>query len=75
MNEFDSLIAPDGAKVALRDAAANEVTVTVRREDGQVFTGTPKAHRTDPGYFTIQTGRRGRPAIVHEDDVEEVIAE
>ncbi len=75
MNDADLLAAPDAAKLALRDAAEHRVTVTVTRADGSSFTGTPREHATMPGVFTIQTGRRGRPALVHEDDVVEVIAE
>jgi hypothetical protein len=61
---------------ALERAAQTGATVTVTRStDGKTFTGTVKAHPTDPDYFSVQTGRRGRPAVVHLDDVEEVFFE
>lgn len=60
---------------ALREAAAENATVTVTRTDGRTFTGTAKAHPTEPDVFTVATGRRGRPALIHADDVEDVIFE
>jgi rRNA maturation protein Rpf1 len=70
MNETPAAVA-----VALQSAAADKATITLTRTDGRIHTGTPIAHATDPGYFVIKSARRGRPAIVHVDDVEEVIFE
>lgn len=59
----------------LNYAAADGSTVTVVRDDGRTHTGRVAAHPTEPELFVLRTGRRGRPAIVHPDDVAEVIPE
>lgn len=59
----------------LHYAAADGATVTVVREDGRIHTGAVYAHPTEPDLFLVRSGRRGRPAVVHPDDVAEVIAE
>lgn len=46
--------------------------VTVTRNDGKVFSGVLVALDHSPMLYKIQTGRRGRPAIVHVDEIEEI---
>lgn len=62
------------AAEALELAAESGAVVTITDWQGRIFTGTPAAHPTEPGMFRVLTGRRGRPALVHRDDVEEVSA-
>lgn len=50
-------------------------TYTVTRTDGHTFTGIVVPHESDPEYIRVVTGRRGRPAIIHVDDVTEVSTE
>jgi hypothetical protein len=59
----------------LTDAALDRATVTILRTDGRLFTGTLRPHATDPQRYTLQTGGRGRPPVIHADDVEDVIYE
>ncbi|MCZ9884660.1 hypothetical protein [Arthrobacter sp. B2a2-09] len=59
----------------LERAADEARVVTVAKYDGRIFTGTVHRHATDPDLFTIRSGGRGRPAVVHPLDVEEVIFE
>lgn len=56
----------------IREAVEDSATVTVTRIDGRTHTGTLAEHPTDPDLYVVRTGRRGRPAIVHADDVEGV---
>ena len=56
-------------------AARSGQTVTVLDLDGRARTGTIHAHPTDPDLFTVHTGRRGRPASIHPDDVDYVVFE
>jgi len=51
-------------------AIDGNATVTVTRADGKSATGTLAAHPTDPAYYKVVTGRRGRPFTFHPDDVE-----
>lgn len=51
-------------------ALEGNATVTVVRADGKTATGTLAAHPTDPDYYKVVTGRRGRPFTFHPDDVE-----
>jgi hypothetical protein len=60
---------------ALDAAVTAESTVTVTKTDGKTYTGVPKPHPTEPGQYVIRTGRRGRPAVIHPDDIDEVIFE
>ena len=60
---------------ALDLAASSGELVTIRDWQGRAFTGTPVPHPTESGVYKILTGRRGRPALIHREDVEEVIAE
>lgn len=62
------------AAEALELAAESGDVVTLTDWQGNVYTGTPAPHPTEPGVYRILTGRRGRPALVHRDDVEEVCA-
>lgn len=59
----------------LHEAADSGATVTIALDDGRLLTGTVHPHRTEPGYYVVRNGRRGRPPVFHEDDVEEVIFE
>lgn len=51
--------------------AASGVPVTVTRKDGRAFTGSVVATGERLTY-SIRTGRRGRPPVVHVDDVADV---
>jgi hypothetical protein len=59
----------------LERAADEGGIVTVTKDDGRIFTGTVHRHATDPALYTIRSGGRGRPAVVHPADVEDVIFE
>ena len=62
----------------LAEAADLGATVTIGLEtDSGVsyVTGTLRLHRTEPGVYTLHTGQRGRPRVIHPDDVESVIYE
>lgn len=55
--------------------ALDGATVTVTLTDGRSFTGTPVAvGPAEPHTYSIRTGRRGRPAKVHADDVASIEA-
>lgn len=58
--------------LGLEEAARDEAVVQITKADGRTFVGVPVLveHLT----YKIATGKRGRPAIVHVDDVEEVSA-
>jgi hypothetical protein len=60
----------------LAEAALSALTVTVTRKDGKTFTGQPVPYADEFGReaYSIRTGRRGRPAIVLADDVQDVAA-
>lgn len=62
-------------RAALEDAADTNAIVTLAKDDGRIFTGAVHRHATDPALFTIRSGGRGRPAVVHPADVEEVVFE
>ncbi|GAA2230027.1 hypothetical protein N1031_06775 [Herbiconiux moechotypicola] len=59
----------------IETASIEGQTLTIRKTDGRTFTGVPSKHPTDPALYTLQTGRRGRPAVIHPEDVEEVFFE
>ena len=60
---------------ALAEAAADESTVTVVLDDDRAYTGTLAEHPTDPAAYVVKTGRRGRPPVIHPDEVALVISE
>lgn len=57
---------------ALRLAAVSGDHTTITTWNGRELRGVPALHRTEPGLYRIKTGQRGRPPMVHEDDVETV---
>lgn len=59
----------------LASLAASGATVTITRTDGRILTGSLKDHPTEPRAYVVMTGRRGRPAVIWPEDVEEVTAE
>jgi hypothetical protein len=59
----------------LADATDAGSTVTIRSADGRVVTGTPHDHPTDPESILVRRFSPSTPAVIHRDDVEEVIAE
>lgn len=59
----------------LQDAVETEALVTVTTIDGRVLLGQLRDHPTEPLQYVVRTGRRGRPAVFHEDDVEGVTFE
>ncbi len=63
------------ARDDLQEAAEAEAVVTVTLDDGRIWTGTVRPHATDPGFFVIRTGWRGRPPKIHPEDVVDVIFE
>jgi hypothetical protein len=54
-------------------AAQEGRALTLTRNDGKVFVGVP-VPTGEPLTYAIRTGRRGRPAVVHVDDVVEASA-
>lgn len=74
MNDSNRTLLAELAAVAALSTTV-DATVTVVRTDGKTFTGTIAHHPTDPDLFVIKTGRRGRPASIHPDDVDAVIYE
>ncbi len=59
----------------LEEAASDNSFVTITKTDGRVFTGAVHRHPTDPELFTVRTGGRGRPAVIHPADVEDLVHE
>jgi hypothetical protein len=59
----------------LDEALADEATVTVVLDDDRAYTGTVAQHPTDPAAYVVKTGRRGRPPVIHPDEVALVISE
>ena len=59
---------PDEIEAALFDHAGDTRSATVTRKDGRVFVGVPVA-TSDRLVYTMRTGRRGRPPVVHVDDL------
>lgn len=59
----------------LAEAVIDRATVTIVLDDGRRWTGLVREHATEPGLFTLHTGRRGRPPVFAEADVAEVIFE
>lgn len=60
---------------SVAEAIAGEATVTVTRADGKSATGTLAPHPTEPGFYKVVTGRRGRPFTFHPDDLDEIAFE
>jgi hypothetical protein len=63
------------ARDDLQTAAEDESVVTVTLDSGRIWTGTVRPHPTDPGFFVLRTGARGRPPKIHPEDVTDVIFE
>jgi len=59
----------------LDEALTDEATVTVVLDDDRTYTGTIAQHPTDPAAYVVKTGRRGRPPVIHPDEVALVISE
>jgi len=59
----------------LSTAVEDVATVTLRVYPDRTLTGTVHPHGTVPGLYVVRTGRRGRPAVFHEDDLAGVIFE
>lgn len=62
---------PADVEKVLLGAAASDAEVTIKKKDGRVFVGVPVF--TDGLVLKVATGKRGRPAVMHVDDVEEVL--
>lgn len=53
--------------------AASKTVVVVTKTNGKAYTGTlVPVGPAEPNTFSVRTGRSGRPAKVHADDVEKV---
>jgi len=74
LTSVETFETPDRDEVAtqLADAISSGATVTVTRHDGKTGTGTLVVHGTDPDYVKVVTGKRGRPLVIHRDDVDEI---
>ena len=59
----------------LQEAADSGSFVTIRLAAGRLVNGFVNPHPTDPGRYVVRNGLRGRPPVVHEDDVAEVVFE
>lgn len=60
--------------MTIENAAATGTRVQIKTVQGRVLVGTP-VRDWAPNTFRIRTGKRGRPAVVHADDVAEVTPE
>lgn len=62
-------------RLALDDAVQNAAVVTVVLDNGRRWLGVVREHPTEPGFYNVRTGSRGRPPVFHREDVERVIFE
>lgn len=61
-----------GVEVALRARAADGARARVQTQDGRTLVGVLVPVDGEPHTFKVMTGKRGRPAKIHADDVKSV---